>query len=224
MATKDDNGNVKQEELRITPPLDDVGEDARMAMEDKEAMDAIRKYTDEDADDMGEISVKSILGGDFLMSRFMLKQVVFFMFLVVLMLLYTGNRYSSQQDAILIDSLREHLQEVKYNVLTQSSELMNMTRQSNIELRLKESGDSLLHNSITPPFLIKASSASAMAEEENIEEVLVDSANLTEGTNGMGDEEGAANEEEQSPVAKEPVNTEEKNESEEGEKAKQSEG
>jgi len=97
------------------------------------------------------------------------------MFCVMLTIIYTGNRYDSQQDAILIDSLRGRLQEVKYNVLTQSSELMNLTRQSNVEKRLKGTPDSVLHTSITPPFLIKSGDGQRV-EEKPVEEVLVDSA------------------------------------------------
>lgn len=117
-----------------------------------EAVEAIKKFTNED--DSGEFSLRAILGGDILQSRFILKQVLFIFYVVVLCLLYTANRYSSQQDAILVDSLRTHLQNVKYNVMTQSSELLNMTRQSNIEKQLHNTKDSLLHNPVTPPYLI----------------------------------------------------------------------
>jgi len=144
-------------------------------MEAKEAMEAMRKFTDEDEDEMGEISIKSILGGDFLMSKFVIKQIMFVMFCVALMILYTANRYDSQQDAILIDSLRNHLQDVKYNVLTQSSELMNLVRQSNIEKKLKTTSDSLLKNSTTPPFLIKVGEDEEMDEVEELQEVMVGS-------------------------------------------------
>lgn len=176
MSKKEDKENtkMKKEEPQMVPP-DDVGADLELKSEDQEAVEAMRKFTEEDEDELGEISVKSILGGDFLMSKFMIKQVAFVMFCVVLMIIYTGNRYDSQQDAILIDSLRGRLQEVKYNVLTQSSELMNLTRQSNVEKRLSGTRDSLLHNSITPPFLIKTDNRRRVAEEEGPKEVLVDS-------------------------------------------------
>lgn len=164
------------EESEMIPP-ESVGAEAYVSSEEQEAIEAIRKFTSEDDDDeFGEISVKSILGGDFLMSPFIIRQIVFVMFCVVLMILYTGNRYDSQQDAILIDSLRGRLQEVKYNVLTQSSELMNLSRQSNVEKMLVGTPDSLLHNSITPPFLIKASDNRRSFSEDEVEEVLVDSA------------------------------------------------
>ena len=179
MKTK--NENMKKEMLEesgMTPP-DELAMENEMRTEEREAIEAIRKYTNEDDEnELGEISVKSILGGDFLMSKFMIKQIMFVVFCVFLMLIYTGNRYDSQQDIILIDSLRGRLQEVKYNVLTQSSELMNLTRQSNVEKRLRDTPDSLLRNSITPPFLIKANEKQIEAEEEKIEEVLVDSSEL----------------------------------------------
>ena len=51
---------------------------------------------------------------------------------------------------------------------------MNLTRQSNVEKSLRGTPDSLLHNSITPPFLIKKTDGSESTEEKVIEEVLVD--------------------------------------------------
>ena len=177
MLKKKENPNL-EEELRMAL-LEDTGaehEDMledQEAMEAKEAMEAMRKFTAEDEDEMGEISIKSILGGDFLMSKFVIKQIMFVIFCVALMILYTANRYDSQQDAILIDSLRNHLQDVKYTVLTQSSELMNLVRQSNVEKKLRTTDDSLLHNSITPPFLIKMGDDEE-EEERGLVEVVVD--------------------------------------------------
>ena len=174
MWTRKKNEKSEQEEPEKVLP-EDVGDELELKSEDQEAVEAMRKFTDEDNDDDMDFSVKSILGGDFLMSKFMMKQVVFVMFCVALMIIYTGNRYDSQQDAILIDSLRVRLQEVKYNVLTQSSELMNLTRQSNVERMLRTTGDSTLHNSITPPYLIKADSKRRLVEDGQPKEVMVDS-------------------------------------------------
>lgn len=179
MSRKEEEKDIMMEESAMIPP-ESVGDEPQMKTEEQEAREAIkaiRKFTDEDDDDdeFGEISVKSILGGDFLMSRFIIRQIMFVMFCVVLMILYTGNRYDSQQDVILIDSLRGRLQEVKYNVLTQSSELMNLSRQSNVEKMLVGTPDSLLHNSIIPPFLIKAGDSRRSFSEKKVEEVLVDS-------------------------------------------------
>ena len=155
-------------------PLEERSEEAKDAIQ---AIEAMRKYADEDDDDeVGELTFKSILGGDFLRSKFVIKQIAFMMFCVLLALGYTFNRFDSQQDVILIDSLRTELQNVKYNVLTQSSELMNMIRQSNIEKQLRLTKDSLLHNSVTPPYLIRVGEEGEKAAEVDIREVMVDSA------------------------------------------------
>lgn len=122
-----------------------------------EAIEAIKKFTDED-DDFGDFSFKSIIGGDILQSRFFMRQILWFLLVAVLAVVYTGNRYSSEHDVIVIDSLKEQLQTVKYNVLTQSSELMNLSRQSNVERMLKHSKDSMLQNPVTPPYVILADS------------------------------------------------------------------
>lgn len=154
--------NIQNETLMEPELAEEAKERAEVASEvkaEKEAIETLKKFaTEDDDDDMGELSLRAILGGDILQSRFIMKQVLFIMFCVFLSLLYTGNRYASQQDSIVIDSLRVRLQEVKYNVLTQSSELMNSSRQSNIENRLKSTKDSVLQSPIIPPFLIESNS------------------------------------------------------------------
>ena len=145
---------MKKEDIHIDEDILQEKEEEELAASEKEA---IKRYVEdeEDEDEFGEISLKSILGGDILQSRFFLRQVAFVMFVVVLMLFYTANRYNSQQEIITIDSLKLKLQEERYNVLTQSGELLNLSRQSNIELKLKENGDSALVNPTTPPFEVK---------------------------------------------------------------------
>lgn len=142
-----------EEELIV--PENTEEHDEETTIEEQEISDAVERYVEDvDEDDLGEISFKTILGGDLLQSRFFRKQVMFIVFVAALMLLYTGNRYSSQQDIIVIDSLKVRLQQERYNVLTQSSELLNLSRQSNIEHQLRLFGDSALANPTTPPYEI----------------------------------------------------------------------
>ncbi len=154
-AEETDASSVAQsEEPEESVVAKDETEDTETATEAADN-EAIKRYVEdeEDEDEFGEISLKSILGGDILQSK--LRQVIFVLFVVVLMLAYTANRYNSQQEIITIDSLKLKLQEERYNVLTQSSELLNLSRQSNIEVKLKENGDSALVNPTTPPFEVK---------------------------------------------------------------------
>ena len=150
---EDSKNMLEEQDIELTQ------DEAEEIEEQQKAIEAIKMFTeadeDEDEDSLGEITLKSIIGGDILQSRFMLHQVVFFMFLVVLAIIYTGNRYSSQQDALLIDSLKMELQEEHYRVLTIESDLLNASRQSEIVKRLKQNGDSLLLHSTTPPFIIQ---------------------------------------------------------------------
>lgn len=124
-----------------------------------EAIKAIRKFANDDSgetpSEVGEISWKTILGGDILQSKFVMQQVVFFMFVVVLMLIYTGNRYSSQQEVLLIDSLKIQLDEQRNKVLTIEGDLLNLSRQSKIEHTIKQRGDSLISDPAYPPFALK---------------------------------------------------------------------
>ena len=127
-------------------------EDLEEEKEEAEAMEAIKKYTEED---LGKVTLGTIIGGDILQSKFFRSLVLWFITVAMLMLVYTYNRYQSQQDIITIDNMKNQLQEVKYNVLTQSSELMNLSRQSNVEKYLKATNDSMLKNPTTPPYLIR---------------------------------------------------------------------
>ena len=97
---------------------------------------------------------RSLINGEILRNRIVSGQVMFLIVVVILALLYTANRYSSQQEIILIDSLKVVVQQEQYNVLTQSSELLNLMRQSNIEQALRQHGDTTLLNPVTPPFEI----------------------------------------------------------------------
>ena len=150
---------IETEDLLLEPQEDtaeETDEQAKTETDDKQFGSAVERFVeDEDEDDLGDISLKSILGGDVLQSRFFRRQVMFIFFIAALMLLYTGNRYSSQQDIITIDSLKVKLQQERYNVLTQSGELLNLSRQSNIEQQLRLFGDSALSNPTTPPYEIE---------------------------------------------------------------------
>ncbi|MBQ0143241.1 MAG: hypothetical protein KBT06_10705 [Prevotellaceae bacterium] len=127
----------------------------RYETEKTEVIEAIKRLANEDEEKHGELSWKSVLGGDILQSKLLMRQVIFVIFVVLLMLIYTGNRYAGQQEAILIDSLQIRLQTEKYNVLTQSSELLNKSRQSLIEEQLIRNGDTALVSQITPTYIIK---------------------------------------------------------------------
>ncbi len=109
---------------------------------------------EDDEDEFEQLSFRNIIGGDILQSKFFLSKVVFIIFCVILMVIYTGNGYGSLNDIIEINKLKKELNDVHYEVLTQSGDLMNMKRQSNVEKRLYNQGDTMMLNNNTPPFAL----------------------------------------------------------------------
>ncbi|MDR0938668.1 MAG: hypothetical protein LBN29_04825 [Mediterranea sp.] len=99
-------------------------------------------------------SLKSILGGDILATDFFRRQAKLLVLIMVLIIFYIHNRYASQQQQIEIDHLKRELTDIKYDALTRSSELMEMSRQSHIEEYISNKG-SELRTPTSPPYLIK---------------------------------------------------------------------
>ncbi len=96
-----------------------------------------------------------LLFGEFLASEVLRKNIGFILLVAFCMLLYIGNGYSSQQELIELNKLKEEVEDVKYNALIRSSELLERSRQSHIEEHLKSIGDTMLQTATISPFVIK---------------------------------------------------------------------
>ena len=96
-----------------------------------------------------------LLFGEFLKSEVLRKNIGFILLVAFCMLLYIGNGYSSQQELIELNKLKEEVEDVKYNALIRSSELLERSRQSHIEEYLKSIGDTTLQTATISPFVIK---------------------------------------------------------------------
>lgn len=160
------SGNLKEETDNKTLADLEAEEMERELREEAEKTVVEDEGFDEDV----ELSFRTIIGGDFLKSRMFISQVGFVIYIVVLIIIYTWNRYAFQDDTLLEDNLRKELQDVKYNVLTQSSELMNFLRQSNVEQVIKQTPDSILSTSVTAPFLLRQGSAPVNVKAPEVEE------------------------------------------------------
>jgi hypothetical protein len=129
------------------------------AMEDEvktdSALSAVEQFVNLDEEQVHQLDWKSIVGGEFLNSKFVRKQIKLILLIGVFLFFYIGNRYVSQQEIIEIAQLKEQLKDIKYDALTRSSELTERSRQSRVEDYLKEKGDSLLQISTVAPFLIR---------------------------------------------------------------------
>jgi hypothetical protein len=90
------------------------------------------------------------------MNDFLGRQRGLIVLIVGLTILYVDNRYECQSDLLKIDRLKQELQDIKYDALTRSSELMERSRQSRIEEYVSANSDEDgLQTSTNRPYLIK---------------------------------------------------------------------
>lgn len=108
------------------------------------------------SEDLPQLSLREILGGDYLIGSFLRHNIGFILFLMLLSVAYITNRYMAQQEIIEEERLRKELVEKKNYALTQDALLTRNSRQSSIEAKLSEIGDTLLRTSKEPPFIIRA--------------------------------------------------------------------
>lgn len=99
-------------------------------------------------------SLKSILGGDILDNDFFRRQTKLLVLIMVLIIFYIHNRYASQQQQLEIDKLKQELIDIRYDALTRNSELMEKSRQSQIEEYIHSSKTDL-QTPTSPPYLLK---------------------------------------------------------------------
>lgn len=136
-------------------PLDDVPEaaldEASADASEDEPRSGWRIFS---AEDLPQVSLREILGGDYLIGSFLRRQIWFILFLVFLAVLYITNRYASQQEILEEEALRKELVEKKNYALTQYAELTMRTRQSSLERLLKNFGDSTLLSAKEAPYII----------------------------------------------------------------------
>ena len=74
--------------------------------------------------------------------------------LAILAFMYVDNRFYCETQLAKVIELKKQIQDVKYESLTISAELMEISRQSNIEKMIKERGIDL-SESDTPPIVIQ---------------------------------------------------------------------
>ena len=107
------------------------------------------------SEDLPQVSLREILGGDYLLGSYLRRNIWFILLLVLLSILYISNRYAAQQEIIEEEKLRQELVEKKNYALTQYAALTMASRQSSIERKLRQLGDRLLMSATEPPFIIR---------------------------------------------------------------------
>lgn len=107
---------------------------------------------DENVTDLRHYHWKDLLIID---GQWVRRQLALILLIVVGVIFYITNRYQAQKDIIEMVQLQNELKDMKFRVLTRSSELTLKTRQSKLEVQLKQMGDSTLKATNEAPFIIK---------------------------------------------------------------------
>lgn len=95
-----------------------------------------------------------VVGGTILTEDFFLKNTRFLLVIFILIVLYISNRYSCISKMAEIESLRQELKDAKYESLTISSELISVSRKTQVEILLQKNGVELV-SSTDPAYKIK---------------------------------------------------------------------
>lgn len=117
-------------------------------------LETIKELSSEDDYVKGNLSLSKVLRGDVLKLPFLRRQIKLITLIVVFILIFISNRYSSEHEIQEIDRLQKELTDAKYKALASASALTEKCRESKVVQMLKETDDSLIHSSDQPPFII----------------------------------------------------------------------
>lgn len=160
MAKKEDiELEIQQPAAADDPIIDEEKlveeEAAEMKEQAKKTIQMIKeKAKEEDPKPSSAMTLRTILGGDFLTAEMVRRQIWLFVLMVIFCIVYVAIRYQCQQDMIAIDKLEKQLLDAKYKALSSSSTLTEKCRESHVLDALKQNKDSLLHISDQPPYII----------------------------------------------------------------------
>ena len=124
----------------------------------EQAKETIRKIKEtvkeEDPKLSSSLTLRTILGGDFLTAEMVRHQIWLIVLVVLFAIIYVAFRYQCQQDMIAIDKLEKELLDAKYKALSSSSTLTEKCRESHVLDALRNNKDSVLHVADQPPYII----------------------------------------------------------------------
>jgi hypothetical protein len=117
----------------------------------KKIADAIRGS--EDFSDIKSSSVRDVLNGNILTKKFFQKQYLLIIMIAGLTIFYVDNRYYCETQLAKEIELEKKIKDIKYESLTISAELMQISRQSIVFKAVNDSGLNLIET-ISPPIVI----------------------------------------------------------------------
>ena len=130
---KNDDIELEMQETVVEEPA--VQEEVSMKMKEqaKKTIQLIKeKAKEEDPRPNSSMTLRTILGGDFLTADMVRRQIWLFVLMVVFCIVYVAIRYQCQQDMLTIDKLEKELLDAKYKALSSSSTLTEKCRESHV--------------------------------------------------------------------------------------------
>ncbi|HJZ38904.1 MAG TPA: FtsL-like putative cell division protein [Bacteroidales bacterium] len=104
--------------------------------------------------DNRKVSFKELIDGTFLVRENIIRQLPFVLFLTLLGVIYIGNRFHAERMVRQISELKTEVGNLRAEQITTTSELMNISRPSEVT-SLVESRDLGLKESMVPPKKLK---------------------------------------------------------------------
>ncbi len=93
-----------------------------------------------------QFSLRSLIDGNVLTQKSVIRQAPFLALLVVLSLVMIANRNHAEKLVIKANELQSEVKELRSQAITTSSELMMVSRQSRVEQLVREKGMGLEEN------------------------------------------------------------------------------
>ena len=143
----EDNKEIEKDNINVEENQNSVVSELKEAIKEQ--------AIEEEKPHSSNFTLRKILGGDFLSSEMLKKQIWVIILIAMFTLVYVSNRYSCQKDLLKINELNIKLEDAKYKALASSSQLTELCRESNVLNMLKNNNDSTLHIATQPPFIIE---------------------------------------------------------------------
>lgn len=104
-------------------------------------MEAEEKQTNnENTEKTKQFSIRKLMSGDILITDFFRGQIFLFLLFCVIAIFYIDNRFACEQQIVKINRLKEQLTNARYEALTSSSVLMQISRQSQVNVEVATKG------------------------------------------------------------------------------------
>lgn len=104
-------------------------------------------------DEIKGFSLKVIIDGSLIAGKLIARNITFILFLVMLAIIYIGNRYHAERMVRQIVTASDELKDLRAEQITTASQLMNYSKPSTIEDMVEEKGLGI-KQPIKPPYKI----------------------------------------------------------------------